>query len=67
MHNNLAIFTTESSTKDFQIEKPTNKLKSSENVKVGKTVYTIERHFSGERDIRNAIFMAVQNEAFRAG
>jgi len=38
----------------------------SSTIKIGKSVYIIERHFSGERDIREAIFEAVKNEAFRA-
>jgi len=35
-------------------------------IKIGNTSYIFERHFSGERDLREAIFEAVKNEAFRA-
>ena len=66
MHNNLAIGTMESSTKDCKTEKDVNLLRRSDKVKIGKTVYTIERHFSDERDMRDAVFTVVQNEAFRA-
>ena len=38
----------------------------SSTIRIGKSVYIIERHFSGGRDIREAIFEAVKNEAFRA-
>jgi len=37
----------------------------SDTVKIGKNVYVIERHFSGERDIREAVYTAVRNEAFQ--
>lgn len=36
----------------------------SETIKIGTSVYIIERHFSGQRDIREAIYTAIQNEAF---
>jgi len=35
-------------------------------IKIGNDVYIIERHFSGERDIREAVFAVVKNEAFQA-
>ena len=38
---------------------------ATNTVKVSKNVYIIERHFSGDRDIRTAILSAVKNEAFR--
>jgi len=38
----------------------------SSTIKIGKDFYIIERHFSGERDIREAIFEAMKNEAFCA-
>ena len=62
MHKNPAII---SNTDHNQTEKTTNFPTSSEKVKIGKTIYEIQRHFSGERDIREAIFAAVENEAFR--
>ena len=33
-------------------------------VRIGKNVYIVKRHFSGERDIREAVYTAVKNEAF---
>ena len=38
----------------------------SDTMKIGKSVYIIERHFSGERSIRDAVYAAVKNEAFHA-
>ena len=35
-------------------------------VKIGKNIYVIERHFTDKRDIREAVYAAVKNEAFRA-
>jgi len=41
-----------------------NACKMSDTVKIGKDVYIIERHFAGERDMREAVYAAVKNEAF---
>ncbi len=41
-------------------------LTHSTTVTIGKDVYVIERHFSSERDAKEAIFTAVKNEAFRS-
>ena len=43
-----------------------NAFAPSRTIKIGKTLYIIERHFSGERDLLEAIFETVKNEAFRA-
>jgi len=56
-----------SQTNDNQAKASTNILIPSEKVKLGKSVYIIQRHFSGERDMTEAVFTAVKNEAFRAG
>ena len=52
--------------KDGGTMKRSNILMFSDKVKIGKSVYVIERHFSGERDMREAVYAAVKNEAFRA-
>ena len=39
---------------------------STTTVTIGKSVYIIERHFIGERDIREAVYTVVKNEAFSA-
>ncbi len=38
----------------------------SNTVTIGKDIYVIERHFSGERDVKEAVYTVVKNEAFRA-
>ena len=43
-----------------------NDFSISDTIKIGKDIYIIERHFSGERDVLEAVFTAVKNEAFRA-
>ena len=62
MRENLTVIT----KKDGKTEKPVNIPMLSDKVKIGKSIYVIERHFSGERDIREAVYAAVKNEAFRA-
>jgi len=42
-----------------------NVFSSSDKVKIGKSIYIIKRHFSGKRDLREAIYAAIKNEAFR--
>jgi len=37
----------------------------TDKVKIGKSVYEIERHFSDKRDIREAVYTVVKNEAFK--
>jgi|GEM_PF-5239191 len=47
-------------------ENTTNGVNTMPNtIKIGKCVYVIERHFSGDRDIRDAVYAVVKNEAFR--
>ena len=38
----------------------------TDTVKIGKDIYVVERHFSNKRDIREAVYAVVKNEAFRA-
>ena len=49
-----------------RIAEQINAFAPSRTIKIGKTFYIIERHFSGERDLLEAIFETVKNEAFRA-
>ena len=51
--------------KNNEIENPANNLELSDKVKIGKSVYIVKRHFSGERDMREAVYAVVKNEAFR--
>jgi len=43
----------------------TNTLPLSDKRKIGKSIYIIKRHFSGERDMKDAVYAVVKNEAFR--
>ena len=43
----------------------TNRLEKSTEVKIGDKIYIVERHFSGERDVKTAIYAVVRNEADR--
>jgi len=43
-----------------------NTLALTDTIKIGKNIYVVERHFTNKRDIREAIYAAVKNEAFRA-
>jgi len=36
------------------------------NIKIGNKVYIVERHFTGGRDICEAIYTLLENEAFHA-
>ena len=47
---------------------PKNRAKvfdTSDKVTIGRSVYLIERHFTGQQDFRQAVFNAVENEAKR--
>jgi hypothetical protein len=37
----------------------------SDKKRIGKSIYIIKRHFSGKRDLREAVYATVKNEAFR--
>ena len=50
----------------LNVNKPTEGFIPSDIVRIGKSIYVIERHFVGNRDIRDAIYAAVKSEAFRA-
>jgi len=43
-----------------------NAFAPSDTVKIGKAVYLVERHFTGDRNVREAVYTAVKNEVFRA-
>ena len=66
MADKLTVFKTTSPNMENKTEKAASLLRLPERVKIGKSVYLIHRHFSGERDIREAVYAAVKNEAFRA-
>jgi len=51
---------------DTDTIEPADMLLLPNEVRIGKSVYVIKRHFTGERDIREAIYAVVKNEAFRA-
>ena len=38
---------------------------TSNKVTIGRSVYLVERHFTGNRDFRQVVFTAVENEAKR--
>ena len=42
-----------------------NAFNTSHEVVIGRSTYLIERHFTGNRDYRQAVFSAVENEAKR--
>ena len=43
----------------------TNQLEISTEVKIGNSVYIVERHFNGGRSLTDAVYEAVKNEAVR--
>ena len=40
-----------------------NTFSLSEKIKIGNSIYIISRHFSGKRDLREAIYTVIKNEA----
>jgi len=43
----------------------TNTLSTSSEVLIGSKKYIVERHFAGKRDLHQAVFSVVENEAKR--
>ena len=43
----------------------TNNLNASSEVLIGSKKYIVERHFTGKRDLQQAVFSVVENEAKR--
>ena len=43
----------------------TKVFRTSNKTTVGRSVYLVERHFTGQRDFQQAIYSAVENEAKR--
>jgi len=46
-------------------EDNTNVFDTSSEISVGAKIYLLERHFTGKRDFKQAVFSAVINEAKR--
>ena len=43
----------------------TNVFDVSTEIKIGNKIYIVERHFTGKRELAEAIYAAVRNEAVR--
>ena len=66
MDNERGVSMETKSEENSKAVEPVNYFGLTDTVKIGKSIYIVERHFSNKRDIKEAVYAAVKNEAFRA-